>query len=247
MLLILRDTLADKGAVSLRTVFGHILKVFAVVAALGLGAVFVFFNRAALADLFVPSTSELVRVRLAEWVDSFGVWAIFVLFLVQLLQIVVAVVPGEPVEFAAGMLFGTLGGLAVCLCGILVGSFAVLALSRRYGRRFALRFFTAQSLDRYEALGKTKRFEAIALLLFFLPGTPKDVLLYAVGLTRITPGRFFFIAVVARIPSVVSSTLAGAAFGEGLFVRSGIIYLSAALLGAVGILVHHLLLQPREK
>jgi uncharacterized membrane protein YdjX (TVP38/TMEM64 family) len=186
------------------------------------------------------------RERLVAWVDSFGPAGIPVLFFIQLAQIVLAVLPGEPVEFAAGMLYGPFGGLILCLCGILAGSWCAHALAQRYGVSLVRRLVSAEKLARYTALGKTKRFERVVAVLFFLPGTPKDVLIYAVGLTQMPRARFFLIATLARIPSVLSSTMAGAAFGDGEFLRSGLLYLAAAALGGVGMLVHRVVMRRLE-
>jgi uncharacterized membrane protein YdjX (TVP38/TMEM64 family) len=236
----------DKGADGLKIISRKIKYAAAALSVLCAALLlYVFRDRTAVFLRLLFSADA--RGRLADWVDSFGPWGIPVLFAVQLVQIVVAVLPGEPVEFAAGMLYGTLGGLAVCLCGAFAGSWMALFLSRRYGRRLVQRLIPGGQLDRYIALGDTKRFRRIALLLFFLPGTPKDVLLYAVGLTEISLRRFFYIAVLARIPSIVSSTMAGAAFAGGEFARFGVIYLVAAALSASGMIAHRLIMRRIER
>ena len=49
----------------------------------------------------------------------------------------------------------------------------------------------------------------IMIILFLIPGTPKDLLSYIGGLLPIKPLRFILISTFARFPSVVSSTIAG--------------------------------------
>ena len=55
-----------------------------------------------------------------------------------------------------------------------------------------------------------KRLEWIMIILFVIPGTPKDLLVYLGGLMPINPYRFVIITTLARFPSVISSTIAGA-------------------------------------
>lgn len=56
------------------------------------------------------------------WVDAQGPLAPVAMGALVVAQIVVAVLPGEPVELAAGYLFGFWEGTAVCLAGGLVGT-----------------------------------------------------------------------------------------------------------------------------
>ena len=57
-----------------------------------------------------------------NFVGSLGFFGILLMFGIQVLQIVVAVIPGEPIELIMGLMYGTWGGLALTLTGILIGS-----------------------------------------------------------------------------------------------------------------------------
>ena len=54
---------------------------------------------------------------------------------VMALQVVLAFLPGEPVELLCGYLFGTIGGMAVCVIGSMIGSALIFLLVRKLGER----------------------------------------------------------------------------------------------------------------
>lgn len=173
----------------------------AIVAALLLGAAGVAFGPGLWAFF---TDGEAVRA----WVDAQGALAPVAMGALVVAQIVVAVLPGEPVELAAGYLFGTWEGTLICLVGGLVGTLVVTALVRVLGTRVVRTFFSAEQLEGVAWLRDSARFELLMLVVFLIPGTPKDVLTYVAGLTDCRWWRIAAIATVGRVPSVVTSTLA---------------------------------------
>ena len=136
----------------------------------------------------------------------------------QVLQVVVAVLPGEPVELMAGLLYGTWGGLALCLLGVGLSSAAVYYCVRAAGARA----IDASVLAKYHFL----RDEAHVKFFLFIPGTPKDVLIYLGPFLPVRPHAFFLISTLARIPSVITSTFAGSQFAEGSWDVSLVVFLA---------------------
>ena len=208
------------------------------VTAAGGVAVFVFRE-----ELWAILTSQAARDQFIGWVQSKGIWGILVFLALQILQVVVAVLPGEPVELMAGALFGPVGGLLICLTGILLGSMFIYAVMKLLGARAV----PAQAFHKYRFLQNEQRARRALYLLFFLPGTPKDMLTYIGPFLPVKPGEFFFICTLARIPSVVTSTIAGSRLADGsllvpivIFVVTGALGL-ACLYGEQSILVrlHH--------
>ena len=162
------------------------------------------------ACLLIPFAKDLydpaVRERFTAWIRRTGFWGYGALFVLQMLQVVVAIIPGEPFELAAGALCGGLGGTALCLAGCLAASIPVFLLSRKLGTPLLHRLFRKNQLDRFAFLHDSRKLETVTLLLFLLPGTPKDMLTYVAGTTEIPMARFLIISTFARIPSVVTST-----------------------------------------
>ena len=168
------------------------------------------------------------------WVDAQGPLAPVAMAGLVVAQIAVAVLPGEPVELAAGYLFGFWEGTAICLAGSLVGTVAVTVLVRLLGMRIVRAFFSAEQLDGVAWLHDSRRFELVMLIVFLIPGTPKDVLTYAAGLTTCPWWRIAAIATVGRIPSIITSTLAAGFASSGNWAAAGVTLVATVALAGAG-------------
>ena len=129
-----------------------------------------------------------------------------VFVLIQICQIVVAFIPGEPIEIISGMLFGSMMGFFLCMIGIVIGTVLVFYLVRWLGEPLVSAFVNSEKLKKYKILNDEKRLESLVFILFLIPGTPKDVLTYLVPLTKIRPKKYFVYSSIARIPSVIVIT-----------------------------------------
>ena len=179
---------------------------------------------------FVSDTAAM-----RAWVASKGWSARLIFGTVVCLQVIVAVIPGEPLELSAGYAFGPLEGSLICLGGIFVGSVIVFLLARRFGRKFVLLFVTEEKLKSVRFLQDSDKLFLITAILMICPGTPKDLLTYCAGLTPIPLAAWIAICSFGRIPSVVTSTWGGHALAEGDYLQAGVIFGVTALLCAGGI------------
>lgn len=187
------------------------------------------------------------RIYLQEKVNNAGIWG-WTLFLgLQILQVVVALIPGEPVELIGGILFGTWGGLFLCLFGLLIGTLLVFYLVKLVGKPLVLAFVSLEKFEQLKILREESRLESLIFLLFLIPGTPKDTLTYLVPLTKIHPARFFLLSTIARIPSVVSSTWAGATLSQGQWGLTITIFVGTAVIGLLGIFINNKLMERLQK
>ncbi len=175
------------------------------------------------------------RRRFTGWIESLGLRGILILLGIQFVQIVVAFIPGGPIELAAGAAYGTFGGLLICLIGSIIASTLIFAVVRRFGASLVERFFKKESLDKYEFLKDTKKIEQVTFILFLIPGTPKDMLTYAAGLSRIGMLRFMVIANFARIPAILVATMMGDTMIRGHWYIFLLIFVLTALTGILGI------------
>ena len=71
-----------------------------------------------------------------------------------------------------------------------------------------------------------------------VPGTPKDMLSYFAGLTKLTTVQWLAIVAVGRIPSLITSTLTGAAAGEQNYILSGITLAITLIISITGVLYY---------
>lgn len=168
-------------------------------------------------------------------IEGMGVMGWLYLLGIQILQIIIAIIPGEPVEILAGMLYGAIGGFITCEIGILLGSLIVFFGVRWLGYSVVTSFIPEEKFLQYKFLQNSSRLEAITFVLFFIPGTPKDMLTYFAGFTPIKPAKFLMISTIARIPSVLTSTVAGASIINGTPLFTILVFLITGLLAVLGI------------
>ena len=172
-----------------------------------------------------------------NWIDERGLAGQAVFLFMIVLQVFVAVIPGEPLEIAAGYAFGWFGGTLLCLLGIAAGSAIVFLLVRRYGTRVLELFFSPERIRSVKFLQNPKRLNRLMVVLFLLPGTPKDLLTYLAGLTPIRMSDFLILTTFARIPSLVTSIVGGSALGEGEYLTAMIVFAVTATVSLLGLFV----------
>lgn len=166
-----------------------------------------------------------------------GVKGIFIIIGLMIAQIFLAILPGEPVELLAGMCYGPFWGLVIILVGVFISTFIIFFAVKKFGRNFIYSFASKEKIDKIEnskLFTETKKLDIIFFILFFIPGTPKDFLVYIGGLLPVKTSRFLVLATFARIPSIISSTIVGSNIMNGNWNIIAISYaLSFALAGIV--------------
>ena len=202
----------------------------------------------AFVTLFVSRwLSSFSREDFRDYVRSFGALAPAVMLGLQILQVFIALIPGELVESAAGFILGPWLGTLVCYLGIALASALILTLTRRYGVKLVEVFISREKINELRFLSTEQKRNALIFLLFFIPGTPKDLLTYFVGLTEIRLKTFLLLSMVARIPSVVSSTFGGHLLGEERYIGAIILYGITGLLSLLGMVGYNIYLKKKQK
>lgn len=176
--------------------------------------------------------------RFRAWVDSAGFMGRIYFLGIQILQVVIAIIPGEPIEMGAGYAFGAVEGTLLCMLGTVIGSMMVYFFVRRFGRKAVEIFFPVEKIEQLRFLNTAKKRDALMSLLMFIPGTPKDLLGYFAPLTGMGPGTWLFITAVARIPSVVTSTIGGGALGVKNYLFAAIAIGVTLLISATGLFIY---------
>lgn len=174
-----------------------------------------------------------------ERIESWGLMGYGVMVLIIIVQMILAFLPGEPVEFAAGFCFGPYGGTIICLVANFIGATMIFLLVRYFNEKIIYKFFDEKQVASLAFLKNETRIELILFLVFFIPGTPKDLLTYFAPLTMIKPLRFVVLTTVARIPSIISSTIAGSSVLNSNYSVVIWIYLITAVLAVFGIFAYN--------
>jgi uncharacterized membrane protein YdjX (TVP38/TMEM64 family) len=154
------------------------------------------------------------RQALKRFIVSFGAYSPVAYMLLQVLQVVIAPIPGGAIEFLGGYLFGTTVGFIYSMVGLFFGSWLAFGLARVFEKWAVEKFVSAQTRKKFDYLVGHEGV-ILSFLLFLIPGFPKDALCYILGLTPMHTGIFLIISTIGRIPGTLMATLQGAkAFDE---------------------------------
>lgn len=177
-------------------------------------------------------------------IEHSGIKGIFLLFVLEIAQIFLLVLPGEPLEILAGMCYGEVWGTVFLLVSVWITTAIIFYAVRKYGRKFIYNFCNEKKIEKIENskwFKNPQNIEYVLIILFMIPGTPKDLLVYIGGLLPIKPIRFINISTFARFPSIISSTLAGANIVQGNWKMMLIVYIVPLILAIVIIIIMKLL------
>lgn len=204
--------------------------------------------------VFVTWYVGIPMVRFAEnpeqfrtWVDSFGGWSRVVFLGMVVLQVLVAFIPGEAIELAAGYAFGIWEGTFLSMLGIVIGSWIIFALVRKFGIKIVEVFFDRKKISEVRFLNTSQKTKVLSFLLMLIPGTPKDFLSYFAGLTKLSLKQWLLIVVVARMPSVLTSTVTGAAAGQKQYALVIFMLIMTTLISIAGIIYYRRLCKDQNE
>ena len=189
-----------------------------------------------------PIISKLFSVEgreaFKQEMEQSGTMGMFMLLGLQASQIFLPILPGEPIEILAGMCYGAVGGTIFLLVSVFLVTALIFFTVRKLGRGFVYGVCSEEKIQKLEnskMFKNPKKIEYIMLILFLIPGTPKDLLVYVAGLLPIKPLRFLIISTFARIPSIVSSTVAGSSIIAGNWKIGVVLY--ALIFIVVGVII----------
>lgn len=182
-----------------------------------------------------------------EYIRSFGPLGWLVLLGLQFLQVFIALIPGELLESAAGYAFGPVVGTVICYVGVAAASALIFRLTRKYGVKLVEVFISREKLGELRFLNTERKRNALIFLLYFIPGTPKDLLTYFAGLTDIKLSDFLVISLAARLPSVLSSTIGGHMLGNENYWGAILLYGITGVVSIAGLLCYRTIVQKRQK
>ncbi len=189
-----------------------------------------------LAPIMKNISTKEGQLAFKEKINSLGFLGFLILFGLEVAQIFFVVIPGEPLEILAGMCYGSIGGTIFITVSVFITTTIIFFAVKKYGRKLVEDTFSKEKVEKIEnikILKNPKKVEIIMAILFFIPGTPKDLLVYIGGLLPIKPLRFILISTFARFPSVISSTVVGAGIVNGNIKISIISYVVTFIITAI--------------
>lgn len=134
------------------------------------------------------------------------------------------------------MSYGPIGGLFVIFLGAFLSSVIIFFAVRKFGKSFIYSFVSKEKIEKLEKsklFSNPKKLDTILFILFFIPGTPKDLFVYISGLLPVKPVRFLMISTFARFPSIISSTIVGSNLVVGNWTVIAITYIITFALAGI--------------
>lgn len=226
-----------------KTTFADILKFAGLIAFFGIMILLCALIWPYVHEIFEPGGLD----RVIDDVRQAGPVGFLVLLAIQFLQIVVAFIPGEVVQVAAGMIYGPWVGALIVLTGCVVSSAFVFMLVHKLGAPFVQAMVSDKHMRKFRAFESSGKLNIIVFVLFLIPGMPKDVFTYLVPLTHMPLRTFLLLSNFARIPGILVSTYAASGLVEGDVVQSLIIFLVAGGIAVVCILFYDKIMKAIER
>lgn len=145
--------------------------------------------------------ANLTKEEVQDTLSSLG-WRGYLSFgILSMLQILLTVVPAEPIQVMAGVSFGLWKGVLICTAGIFVGNTVIYLLYRIYGNRLSEYFEKNAEFD-FESASKSSKISLVIIVLSVLPAIPYGIIcFFAAGLNLKYP-KYILITTLSFIPSV---------------------------------------------
>jgi uncharacterized membrane protein YdjX (TVP38/TMEM64 family) len=203
----------------------------------------VLFSVVALIFLLGTYGSQLVNLRefyttresFSRFLISLGSYSPIFFVLLQALQVVISPIPGELTGIVGGYIYGATLGFILSTLGLALGSLAAFELARILGRPFVEKFVNQNLLKKFEFL-TTDTGATLCFLLFLIPGFPKDVLCYLLGLSRMKLTTFLVLSTLGRMPGTFLLTLQGASIRSHRYHTAGAVAATGVVIVFVGYL-----------
>jgi len=175
--------------------------------------------------------------KLKRMILSYGAYAPLAYMLLQVIQVVVAPIPGGAIEFLGGYLFGVKLGLLYSIIGLFFGSWMAFALARIFEKVAVEKFVSPKTRKKFDYLIGHEGV-ILSFVLFLIPGFPKDALCYILGLTPMHLGIFLFISTIGRIPGTLIACLQGGKAFDSQYVMLFILFGVSSLVILVFYIYH---------
>lgn len=154
----------------------------------------------------------------------------------QILQLVICIIPGQALQFAAGYVFHFWLGLVLTVIGAGLGTIVTYYLAKLLGQDAMHMIFGEEKINNALAKINSKKGVIVVFLIYLIPGIPKDLCTYAAGLSEMKLKPFFLLSMVGRMPGMIGSLIIGHQIQMGGYMSAAIIGGVALVLCAIGLL-----------
>lgn len=146
-------------------------------------------------------SENLTNEEIQEHLSGLGIRGYVTISILAMLQVVVAVLPAEPVQVVAGLTFGLWRGVLACTVGVIVGNTIIYVLYKIYGDK--LRDYFNSKIDIDFSHGSAMRaITVVIFIMYFLPAIPYGMICFIAATLGMKYPRFIITTTLGAIPSV---------------------------------------------
>lgn len=153
--------------------------------------------------------TEYLRNDLITHLSAHKYIAVLALIILQAIQVIICILPGQPIQFAASYLFGIYIGYAISIIGAILGAFIAFYLAKWLGRDAVKMIFGEDKVENYRHKINSGKGLSIVLLIYLIPGFPKDLVGYVAGISKMRLLPFLVISSIGRTPGMLGSLFVG--------------------------------------
>lgn len=146
--------------------------------------------------------------ELQAFISGYGVWAPLIFFLLQVIQVILAPIPGSLTTLFGGIFFGFWKAMFISLAAVFTGSIILFLFAKYLGRPLVTRLIGKERVDKYMKSMSARQFWVL-FMMFLMPFFPDDVLCLMAGLTAIKLPGFALMVLITRPWGLVFSALVG--------------------------------------
>lgn len=185
----------------------------------------------------IEQMSSLKNVK--EIFNEYKGYSILVYVLAQIIQIVICIIPGQWLQFAAGYTFGFWMGLLLSWIGAAIGSVISYYLAKLLGQGILYLIFEEEQMESFIEKLNSKKAIVTTFVIYLIPGLPKDACSYAAGISNMKLKAFLLVSLIGRTPGMVGSLLIGKQVEVGDYTIAIVIGALAVILCILGAFFHN--------
>ena len=168
--------------------------------------------------------------NLPEFIMQYKGYAAAVLIGIQILQVIICVIPGQPIQLAASYLFGVLKGYLISIIGAVIGAFIAFYIARILGKDALETIFGKEKVNDYHRKLNSGKGLTAVLLIYLIPGVPKDLVAYVAGVSDMRIRPFLIVSTIGRSPGMLGSLLTGYFLSSRNYAAIGILAAATAVI-----------------
>ena len=217
---------------------------------IALGVLFVFI--AAIVIVFIYVGKPLIELvtdpqKFKAWLEGYGALSKGVFAGIMALQVIVAVIPAGPFQVAGGYAFGAFWGTVLSIVGNGLGSMLVYFMVKLFGSRAIGLFVAPEQIDKLKHILDAPKWKILFVVIFMIPGSPKDVLTYLTGISELKPLSVLLLTTLGRLPAILASCLGGDALSEASYGKAAIFFGILAVISITGAVIYRKLSRNDKK